>query len=99
MTRGPPARLFDGCRRARSDSFGDASPELWRQGSNLHGAAGRNRRTARRPVEGGVERRDVQNEESSELLFRIGKRSILYVPPFIIESHRGCRVRPLEWIA
>src|SRR5262249_15284449 len=58
--------------------------------------AGSRRWAAGRPFEGCIERRDVENDETAELLLAFGKRAILNVTPAIPESNRGCGGDVLE---
>src|SRR5262249_24536384 len=99
MTRVPPARSRDGCppEHPRRSSRNPAL-ELRRYWPNLHRAK-RGRRRARRPPKGYVKRRELQDNEAAQLLFRVGVRAILHAPLSFPYPHGSSCCRHLQWFA
>ena len=96
----PPVRLArdvldDGARVVSACPLTTSSRTSRRDRANLDGA-GRRRRTARRPVERVIERRQLEDDLPAELLLRVGVRPVLHAALPAMHAHRRARRRRLE---
>src|SRR5215471_10530005 len=98
MTRVPPAQLSGEHSPARFRSFHDPALSVRRERTNLDGAI-RGSRTARCPLEGGIERGKFEDGESAELFFGVGIGAVLDTLFSFLNSYGCAGFRDFQRIA
>src|SRR5262245_15850376 len=97
-TRVPLARLSDEPSLPHFHSFHDPAPGFRRERTHLDSAV-RGSRAAFCPLEGCIQRRQLEDGESSQLFFGVSIGTVLYTPLSFLNSYRGSRFRHFQRIA
>src|SRR5215469_2120523 len=97
-TRVLPARLPDELPVRHCHSSRDPAPGLRIERTHLDGTV-RGSGAARSPLQGGVKGGQLQDGESSQLLFSVSVWTILHAPLSLLNSYGGSRFRHLQRIA